>query len=297
MCKIAYPVALRHGINGNAANPEPGWPLALEAQQCTCYGLTSRGKRARVMFTWNDPEARAEASHFMASKRLHLLLTCEHAGQRIPREYAALFKGAGTLLASHRGWDPGALEITRSLARRLRVPFHHVVWSRLLVESNRAPSNSRIWSAYTSALSPEERRRILDRYWWPHRRTVENEVRAHLDRGETVLHLAIHSFTPTLDGITRRADIGLLYDPARKAEKAFCLEWLDILRRKEPGLHFRRNYPYRGRADGLTTWLRKRCLSNRYLGLECEINQALVGKTGIGRVKNVLAESLREMIG
>ena len=36
-------------------------------------------------------------------------LTCEHGGNRIPREYAHLFRGARAVLASHRGWDPGAL--------------------------------------------------------------------------------------------------------------------------------------------------------------------------------------------
>jgi hypothetical protein len=35
----------------------------------------------------------------------------------------------------------------------------------------------------------------------------------------------------------------------------------------------RRNYPYRGYADGLTTWLRKRYPDPAYAGIELEINQ------------------------
>ena len=59
--------------------------------------------------------ARAHASDY-------LLLTCEHAGNRIPRAYAPLFRGADALLATHRGWDPGAYVLARFLAKRLRVP-------------------------------------------------------------------------------------------------------------------------------------------------------------------------------
>ena len=39
----------------------------------------------------------------------------------------------------------------------------------------------------------------------------------------------------------------------------------------------RHNYPYSGISDGLTTSLRKRHTQARYLGVEIEINQALVG--------------------
>src|SRR5262249_47965032 len=77
-----------------------------------------------------------------------LVLTCEHAGNKIPPGYSRLFRGADDVLASHRGWDPGALTLARALAKRLRRPLHFVTWSRLLVESNRAPHNPRIWSAF-----------------------------------------------------------------------------------------------------------------------------------------------------
>ena len=38
-------------------------------------------------------------------------------------------------------------------------------------------------------------------------------------------------------------------------------------------LRVRRNYPYRGDADGLTTTLRRRFPWQRYLGIEIEVNQ------------------------
>jgi hypothetical protein len=102
----------------------------------------------------------------------HLLLTAEHAGNRIPREHAPLFRDAGQVLQSHRGWDPGSLEIGRALSRELGAPLLTVDWSRLLVESNRSPNNPRIWSEFTAGLPVAERQQILDRYWWPHRNEV-----------------------------------------------------------------------------------------------------------------------------
>ena len=68
------------------------------------------------------------------SSRDELLLTCEHGGNRIPSGYAELFRGAEEVLASHRGWDPGALTLARHFARTLRRPVHAVTWSRLFVE-------------------------------------------------------------------------------------------------------------------------------------------------------------------
>ena len=73
-----------------------------------------------------------------------LVLTCEHAGNEIPARYMRLFRGADDVLASHRGWDPGALTLARLLARRLRRPLLSVSWSRLFVEANRAPHNPKI---------------------------------------------------------------------------------------------------------------------------------------------------------
>ena len=224
-----------------------------------------------------------------------LLLTCEHGGNRIPPAYAALFRGAARVLASHRGWDPGALQLARLLARTLRRPLLAVTTSRLLVEANRAPTNPRIWSRFTKGLPREQRLRILERWWRPHRQAVENAAAAAAARGP-VVHVAVHSFTPVLDGEVRNADVGFLYDSACKREAALCRQWAAILRRLDPALRLRHNYPYRGDSDGLTTWLRKRHPESRYRGVELEINQALVGAKGWRRFQQHIAASLGELL-
>jgi len=226
----------------------------------------------------------------------YLLLTCEHGGNKIPRPYAYLFRGAGKLLASHRGWDPGALQLAQLLARELRRPLLPYTWSRLFVEPNRSPTNRRIWSDTTKHLPREERVRILERWWWPHRRQVERAVAIAVARGHRVLHIAVHSFTPEFDGEVRNADVGLLYDSRRKQEAAFSRGWAAVLRQLDPTLRVRFNYPYAGAADGLTTWMRRLHPQSRYIGVELEINQAIVGTSRWRRFQRRVAESLRAVI-
>jgi len=231
------------------------------------------------------------------SARDQLLLTCEHGGNRIPAAYARLFRGAADVLASHRGWDPGALDVARAVARKFRIPLYAVTWSRLLVEANRSPTNRRIWSAYTKDLPAEERQRILDRFWWPHRREVEEAVQAGVAQGFRVVHVAVHSFTPVLDGEVRTADVGLLYDPARPGERDFCRRWETAILESDPGFRVRRNYPYRGTADGLTTWLRDRHPDRSYVGVELELNQALFADSCRRHAESVVAASLESLLG
>lgn len=234
------------------------------------------------------PRSRSAAPEFG-----ELLLSCEHGGNRIPREYAPLFRGSKELLASHRGWDPGALILARFVARRLGRPLHALTWSRLLVEGNRSLHNPRLWSRITAPLPREAKQRILERYWWPHRRAVETAVAAGLARGGRIVHVAVHSFTPELDGELRNAEVGFLYDPRRPREAAFCRRWAAELARLDPSLRLRFNYPYLGSADGLGTALRRAHPPAQYIGVEIEVNQALVASRRWTLFQRHIAESLR----
>lgn len=235
----------------------------------------------------------ARPSH--RQRNLQLVLTCEHAGNRVPRAYAGCFARAQDDLASHRGWDPGALALAGTIARRLGVPVLSVPWTRLLVEANRSPGHPRLWSRYTKALPAEEKQRIMERYWWPHRRAVLAALQHAMARGP-VLHLAVHSFTPALDGEVRNADVGLLYDPARPAERTFCRQWAERLIAYPQTGRVRMNYPYRGASDGLTTWLRRQFPVHDYLGIELEANQRRTTGPDASTFRRALAESLAELI-
>ena len=204
-----------------------------------------------------------------------LLITCEHGGNEIPGPYRPLFDSVEyrTWLDSHRGYDAGALTVAGEIAARFEAPLIAATTSRLLVDLNRSLGHPRLFSAATRAASAEVRQRIFEDHYRPYRTQVYERIRAIVEEGRRVIHLSCHSFTPELDGITRTADIGLLYDPARPDEAAFCGRWKEALRQRAPALKVRRNYPYAGKNDGHTTELRRRFPPRAYLGIELEINQ------------------------
>lgn len=204
---------------------------------------------------------------------LSLLLTCEHGGNRVPARYRDLFRGAGRVLSTHRGLDIGALEAARFLARQLDAPLISATVTRLLVDLNRSIGHPRLYSEYTRGLPATERAAILAHHYLPYRNAVARWLRQRLARGGAVLHISVHSFTPVLAGKLRDADIGLLYDPGRRREAALAGEWQRRLQALAPDLVVRRNYPYRGIADGFIPALRGELPAGRYFGLEIEINQ------------------------
>lgn len=112
------------------------------------------------------------------------------------------------------------------------------------------------------------------------------------------LHLGVHTFTPVLSGSVRRADVGLLYDPSRALERSWAAAWRRAIRRRRPDLVVRRNYPYLGVSDGLTTHLRRSLGTEKYAGLELEVNQRWFRSGGDSwrRLKADLAESLSEAL-
>jgi predicted N-formylglutamate amidohydrolase len=113
-----------------------------------------------------------------------------------------------------------------------------------------------------------------------------------------VLHLSVHSFTPVWDDVERDIDIGLLYDPSRARECAFVQDYIDALQSRAPKLRVRRNKPYRGTADGLTTAFRKQFRPTRYLGIELEVSQRFqLGPPGQWRtVRGALCAALETVL-
>ncbi len=204
---------------------------------------------------------------------MFLLVTCEHGGNHVPARWRGLFAGREALLASHRGLDIGSMAMARRIAAAFDAPLVASRTCRLLVDLNRSLGHPRLFSALTRPLRREERDRILAHHYRPYRREVESTVARHVAAGRRVLHVSSHSFTPALGGEVRNADVGLLYDPSRREERRFCDSWHAALVAADPTLRVRRNYPYPGKADGLTTYLRRQFPGAHYLGIELEVNQ------------------------
>jgi len=185
------------------------------------------------------------------------------------------------------------------MAGRFDAPLHYDTTTRLLVDLNRSVGTPDLHSEATRHLPLAERRRILDRHYHPHRRTVDAGVAAAIAGGARVVHIASHSFTPVLNGQVRSADVGLLYDPSRPGEVAFASRWLEALKERDPSLRLRRNYPYLGRSDGVAQALRRRHPPESYVGLELELNQRFVEAGGPAwrKVRRTLIETLAVALG
>jgi predicted N-formylglutamate amidohydrolase len=225
-----------------------------------------------------------------------LLLTCEHGGARVPARYRALFRSraARQALRTHRGSDHGALTLALALRRSLEAPLYESRVTRLLVDLNRSLGHPQLFSEFSKGLDPAERSALLARHYFPHREAVESWIDGQVSRGRQVVHVGVHSFTPRVDGRTRIADLGLLYDPRRAAEAQLCRDWKAALQTLDATLRVRRNYPFLGKADGFVTHLRGIFGPRTYLGIELEVNQArLAAPRSRRRMAQSIAESLK----
>ena len=226
---------------------------------------------------------------------LKLVLTCEHAGNNVPGKYLDLFEVQKSVLETHRGFDPGAYDLFLTLSPLANFKEFHLE-SRLLIEINRSLHHPSLFSSFTGNLPNSEKNAIIEKYYLPYRKKVEDAIEQYLAKGDEVLHLSVHSFTPQLNGNIRNADVGLLYDPARPSEKEFCQRFKSNLKLIKPDLKVRFNYPYLGTADGFTTYLRKK-FPNRYSGVELEVNQKYVRENKMEpTIKKVILEALQNSI-
>jgi predicted N-formylglutamate amidohydrolase len=231
-------------------------------------------------------------------RRDAFVVTCEHGGNRVPAAYRAMFDGMEALLATHRGYDPGALLMAQRLATDLEAPLEISTVSRLVVDLNRSPGHPHLFSPATRAAPAEVRREIMARHYLPYRERVERRVGDAIRRGRRAVHISSHSFTPELDGHVRQADIGLLYHPGRAGEVRLCAHWKSALAALAPDLRVRRNYPYAGKGDGLTQHLRRRFPADAYVGIELEVNQriSLEPAARWAGVRTLLSLSLRSAL-
>ena len=230
----------------------------------------------------------------MGSERV--VLSCEHATARVPGRYADLFRTARAraALEGHRGHDFGARSVALGIAKALRVPLHEFGVTRLLVDGNRSLHHRRLFSEFSRPLPVGERERLLRDHYHPYRDGVETQVARAIRRGGRVLHVSVHSFAERLGGESRRAEAGLLYDPSRVEEATLAAAWRGDLRVRQPRWRVRRNYPDRGVSDGLGTPLRGRFAPESYLGIELELNRAMLRtvRRTLPRLGRLLAESL-----
>lgn len=230
----------------------------------------------------------------MASGRpINVVVTCEHADNRVPPPLRPLFRGHAAVLRSHRGYDIGAMGIAERLADRLHAPLLVGATSRLVIELNRSLRHPRLFSEFTRSMPASDRARAIDTYYLPYRTAVEAAMRNASTNRSLALHVSVHTFTPVLDGKRRELEVGLLFDPSRPTESKICAEWRRALIRALPTARVRFNQPYKGTSDGFTTHLRTRLPDAAYAGIEVEVRNDLARTA---RAQRAWADALAESI-
>ena len=219
-----------------------------------------------------------------------IVITCEHAGNELPEPYKSLFTNL-SVVESHRGWDPGAHEAAKQFSKILVAPLFTCNTSRLLIEVNRSLDSPELFSEFTQSLSSPEKKKLITDIYLPYRKQVEDKL---MKIRKPVLHLSIHSFTPIMNNVERKTDIGLLFDPANATETSFCFSLNEQIKKQLPELAVDFNEPYKGVDDGFTTSLRNVFDSKNYMGVEIEINQRLI--PDLPSIIPVLANGVKEIV-
>jgi predicted N-formylglutamate amidohydrolase len=225
------------------------------------------------------------------------VLSCEHGGNDIPAAFEALGRGHSRLLRSHRGLDLGAAAAAQRLAVALApalVAPVQVQWiSRLLIDCNRSPTHPRLFGLRSQdrAVAAAQGQALRRQVYLPHRERIYRLIEA---AAGPVVHLAIHSFTPVWRGHQRSVDLGLLFDPRRPQEAQPARRLQQLLQQALPDLQIRRNLPYRGRADGLPTALRRVFGDAHYAGFEIELNQRHLGTPEGDRMVDALGTACKQ---
>lgn len=229
-------------------------------------------------------------------KKVFVIFTCEHASNDVPKEYKKLFSGKKEILDSHRGYDWGTAHLGKALAKSFKSPVVFGQYTRLLIDLNRSEGHKTALSEMTRDLHPDVHELIKETYHRPHWANVQKIIAKQIQKGHQVVHIGIHSFTPKLNGVVRTTDIGLCYDSRRKSELKMALEWQCSLK-NHSDLRVRRNYPYSGLYDGLTSSFRKLYSEKKYRGFEIEINQALVDNlTSLSMIERLVIKSLQDIL-
>ena len=153
------------------------------------------------------------------------------------------------------------------IVKKFHFPFFYHDETRLVIDYNRSLHHPKVFSEYSEHLDKAIKEKLRLRH-----KIYREKIHTFLSKKKLVCHLAIHSFTPVLNGIVRNADIGILYDSRLKKERELALKMQSFLEMR--GYRVRLNYPYHGKSDGLTTSLRK-LFKKSYLGFEIEVNQSL----------------------
>jgi predicted N-formylglutamate amidohydrolase len=174
------------------------------------------------------------------------LITCDHAGRRLPRALGTLGLHEREL-ERHIAWDLGAAQVARALARELGAFAILQTYSRLAIDCNRqvdVETSIPLISENTiipgnHGLSPAQAAERARAIFHPYHERILSEFERRANASQPSVLIAMHSFTPTFLGVSRPWHAGVLYNRDVRLGRAL----LELLRR-DPELVVGDNEPY-----------------------------------------------------
>ncbi|HXP72679.1 MAG TPA: N-formylglutamate amidohydrolase [Stellaceae bacterium] len=226
------------------------------------------------LLTATDP---SPVERVNAEGKAPVLVTCDHASRRVPKSLHNLGLDAESL-EQHIGWDIGAAEVSRGLARQLDAPAILAGYSRLVIDCNRDLDDPTSMPAVSDGVpvpgnrdvSPAAKAQRVETLFKPYHRAIEAALDGFAQRGVHPAVLSIHSFTPVMNGFARPWHVGILWDK----DPRMAVPALAALRR-EARLVVGDNEPYSAREPAgytVRTHAEKRGLPH----LNVEIRQDLI---------------------
>ncbi len=180
---------------------------------------------------------------------LPILLVCDHASRRFPEVLGTLGLDP-VALRCHLALDIGAGALTERLATTLSATAVLCQYSRLIVDCNRLLMDPSAFLEFGDGivvpgnrnLHPEDKKVRADEIYWPYHGAVESQVERLGAAGRPPIFVAVHSFTPVLNGESRLWEMGVLWDTDRVTAEIFLHDL------REAGFHVGDNEPYSRKA-------------------------------------------------
>lgn len=152
-------------------------------------------------------------------------------------------------LARHIAWDIGAAALAEALSGRLDATLILQRYSRLVVDCNRSPrSPAAIWEESDGSVVPgnqcltrEAVARRIDAILSPYQAAIDAMLSDRLAAGRPTILVSLHSFTPSMGGIARPWEIGILHGGGDGRFARALLAELQAV----PGIEVGDNLPYR----------------------------------------------------
>jgi len=245
----------------------------------------------RTLLDPNDPSPVTVLNAGAASP---FFLVGDHAGRATP---ASLDDMGLTpeMFDRHIAWDIGVAGLGERLSRRLNATFVRQTYSRLVIDCNRRPGavdsiptvSDGVAIPANENLSDGERAQRRAEIFQPYHDRIASLLEVRRQSGQPTLFVALHSFTPVLQGFQRPWRYGVLH----RGDSALSRHVLAALIR-EMGDEAGDNQPYAMDLSDATVTLHADPRGLDYL--ELEVRQDLLsGEAGQDVAATLIARLLR----